>query len=165
MDLFAEQGFENTTVAEIAERAGLTERTFFRYFSDKREVLFYGAGVLKELLVHAVEEAPRSLAPLDVIVVALIEAARVIFEPRRQFARRRQAIIAANVELQERELVKLAGLASALAEALRQRGVADAAASLAAESGIAVLKTALSVGAATATPDRWRTSCERQWTN
>jgi AcrR family transcriptional regulator len=142
MELFAERGFENTTVAEIAERAGLTERTFFRYFADKREVLFYGAPALQELLVHAVDDASPSLSPLDVIVSALVEAARVIFEPNREFAGRRQAIIAANVELQERELIKLATLASALAEALRRRGVADPTASLAAESGIAVLKTA-----------------------
>jgi AcrR family transcriptional regulator len=142
MELYAERGFESTSVAEIAERAGLTERTFFRHFVDKREVLFYGSGALQEFLVGEVDRAARSLSPIEAIVLALVEAATVIFEERREFARRRQAIIAANVELQERELIKLATLASALAEALRRRGVSDPAASLAAEAGISVFKIA-----------------------
>ncbi|HXW80483.1 MAG TPA: TetR family transcriptional regulator [Acidimicrobiales bacterium] len=142
MELYNERGFESTTVAEIAERAGLTERTFFRYFVDKREVLFWGASALQELLVRNVEEAPGTLPPLGVIVWALQHAATDLFEERRDFARRRQAIISANDELQERELVKLAKLASALAEALRQRAVTGPAASLAAEAGIALFKVA-----------------------
>ena len=60
MELYLERGFDQTTVAEIAERAGLTERTFFRHFADKREVLFAGAGALQELLVSAVAGAPDS---------------------------------------------------------------------------------------------------------
>jgi AcrR family transcriptional regulator len=142
MDLYAERGFDSTSVAEIAEKAGLTERTFFRHFADKREVLFSGAGRLREFLVARVDEAPRSTPPVDAIVTALDDAATVIFEDRREFAQRRQAIIAANSELQERELVKLATLASALADALRRRGVTDPAASLAAEVGISVFKIA-----------------------
>jgi AcrR family transcriptional regulator len=142
MELYAERGFESTSVAQIAERAGLTERTFFRHFADKREVLFYGSRALQEFLVGAVETAPRSLAPIEVVVAALIDAATGIFEERREFARRRQAIIAANVELQERELVKFATLASALGDALRRRGVTDPAASLAAEAGISLFKVA-----------------------
>jgi AcrR family transcriptional regulator len=139
--LYGERGFENTTVAEIAERAGLTERTFFRHFSDKREVLFWGAGALQELLVGAVADAPDSAAPIDAVGAAL-EAAAAVLQERRQFARQRQSIIAASTELRERELIKLATLASALGHALRERGVEDPAASLTAEVAIAVFKIA-----------------------
>ena len=139
--LYGERGFDDTTVAEIAGRAGLTERTFFRYFADKREVLFSGAGALQELLVSAVASAPDSAAPIDAVVAAL-EGAGAMLQERREFARQRQSIITANAELRERELIKLASLASALADALRQRGVADPAASLTAETGIAVFKVA-----------------------
>jgi len=142
MELYRERGFDRTTVAEIAERAGLTERTFFRHFADKREVLFWGAGALQEFLVAAVEGAPPPLAPLEAIAVALDAAAADIFEARRRFACERQAIIAANAELRERELIKLATLAVALAEALRRRGVTDPSASLAAEAGIAAFRVA-----------------------
>src|ERR1700688_723738 len=143
--LYGERGFEQTTVAEIAKRAGLTERTFFRYFADKREVLFWGAGALQEFIVGTVASAPDSAAPIDAVAAAL-EAAGALFEERREGARQRQAVIAANAELQERELIKLASLASAVAAALRQRGVTDPAASLAAEAGIAVFRIAF---------DRW----------
>ena len=139
--LYGERGFENTTVAEIAARAGLTERTFFRYFADKREVLFWGAGALRELLVSAVASAPDSASPIDAVAAAL-EAAGALLQERREFARQRQTVIAANAELRERELIKLASLASALADTLRQRGVGDTAASLTAEAGIAVFKIA-----------------------
>jgi AcrR family transcriptional regulator len=142
MNLFSERGFENTTVAEIAGRVGLTERTFFRYFADKREVLFSGAGELKDFLVSRVDDAPDSLPPMDAVLSALLDAATEVFEERRQFAQRRQAIIAANVELQEREQVKLATLAASLADGLRRRGVSDTSASLAAEVGITIFKVA-----------------------
>src|SRR6202022_4363096 len=141
LELYGERGFEQTTVAEIARRAGLTERTFFRHFADKREVLFWGAGVLQELVVSTVASAPASAAPLGAVAAAL-EAAGGLLQERREFARQRQTIIAANPELQERELIKLATLAAAMAEALRQRGVRDPAASLAAEAGIAVFRIA-----------------------
>jgi AcrR family transcriptional regulator len=139
--LYAERGFENTTVAEIAAAAGLTERTFFRYFADKREVLFGGAGALQELLVRAVADAPAEVAPLKAVGDAL-EAAGELLQQRPEFARQRQAVIASNVELHERELIKLATLAAALAGALRDRGVKDPAASLTAEAGIAVFRVA-----------------------
>jgi len=142
LELYVERGFEQTTVAEIAKRAGLTERTFFRHFADKREVLFGGAGALQEFLVSTVASAPDSAAPIDAIAAALQTAAADIFQQRREYSRQRQAIIAANAELRERELIKLASLASALADALRQRGVSDPAASLSAEAGIAVFKIA-----------------------
>ena len=142
LELFGQRGFESTTVAEIAERAGLTERTFFRYFADKREVLFWGAPALQDFLVSSVDGAPSSLAPLEVIAAALGQAADDIFQERREFAGQRQAIIAANPELQERELIKLASLASALTDALRRRGVGDPDSRLAAEAGIAIFKIA-----------------------
>src|SRR5260370_8169799 len=122
LELFVERGFEQTTVAEIAQRAGLTERTFFRYFADKREVLFAGAGALQEFLVRAVAQAPDSATPLDAIAGAL-EAAAPLFAERGDYPRRRQAVIAANAELHERELIKLAPLAAALAGALRERAI------------------------------------------
>lgn len=139
--LYSERGFENTTVAEIAARAGLTERTFFRHFADKREVLFWGASALQELLVSAVADAPDSAAPLDAVATAL-EAAGAVLEERGEYSRQRQLVIAANADLRERELIKLASLAAALAAALRQRGVPGPAASLTAEAGIAVFKVA-----------------------
>jgi AcrR family transcriptional regulator len=141
LELYSERGFEQTTVAEIAKRAGLTERTFFRHFADKREVLFAGADELQEPLVRAVEEAADSSAPLDLVGQALDAVAGYLPESP-DFPRRRQAIITANPELQERERIKLAALASALADALRRRGVADSAATLAAETGIAVFRVA-----------------------
>ena len=139
--LYVERGFEQTTVAEIAKRAGLTERTFFRHFADKREVLFWGAGDLQELLVSTLASAPDSAAPIDAVAAA-VEAVETVFAERREFARQRQRVIAANVELKERELIKLATLSAALAGVLRRRGVADPAAELAAEAGIAVFKLA-----------------------
>jgi AcrR family transcriptional regulator len=138
--LYEERGFDSTTVAEIAARAGLTERTFFRYFADKREVLFSGAGALQELLVDAVAQAPA--APPLVLVATALESAGALLQERREFSRQRQAVIASNVELHERELIKLATLAAALADALRARGVKDPAASLTAEAGIAVFRVA-----------------------
>jgi AcrR family transcriptional regulator len=139
--LYGERGFEQTTVAEIAERAGLTERTFFRHFADKREVLFAGAGALQELLVRTLAGTPDSAAPIDAIAAAL-EAAGALLQERREYARQRQAVITANAELQERELIKLAALSAALAGTLRRRGVPGPAASLAAEAGIAVFRIA-----------------------
>jgi AcrR family transcriptional regulator len=141
LELYVERGYEQTTVAEIAERAGLTERTFFRHFADKREVLFAGAGTLQDLLVTAVAGAPDAVAPLEAVAAAL-EAAGALLQERREYSRRRQSVIDANPALQERELIKLAALASALAGALRRRGVTGPAASLTAEAGIAVFKIA-----------------------
>src|SRR5271155_185212 len=140
-ELYGERGFEQTTVAEIAERAGLTERTFFRHFADKREVLFGGADALREALISTVAKAPTSLAPIDAAAAGL-EAAGALIQEGGELARQRQAIIATSTELQERELIKLASLAAALADALRRRGVEDPAASLTAEAGIAVFKVA-----------------------
>jgi AcrR family transcriptional regulator len=141
LELFVERGYEQTTVAEIAGRAGLTERTFFRYFVDKREVLFGGSAMLQELMVSTVAGAPDSMTPIDAVAVGL-EAMATLLQQRRNYSMQRQAAIVANVELRERELIKLASMASALAVALRSRGVKDLAASLTAEAGIAVFKIA-----------------------
>jgi AcrR family transcriptional regulator len=145
LDLYTERGFDETTVAEIAERAGLTERTFFRHFADKREVLFGGQDALRQLFVDTIADAPQSMSPLDAVGAALA-AAGPVFEDRHKHARRRQAVIAANPRLQERELIKLSSIASSIAEALRRRGVTESVARLTAEAGVAVFKVAF---------DRW----------
>jgi AcrR family transcriptional regulator len=152
LELYAERGFEDTTVAEIAERAGVTERTFFRYFADKREVLFPGGGVLEVLLTDAVAGAPSSAGPMEAVTYAL-DAFAVMLEERRDFALQRQAVIAASPELRERELIKLASLAATLANALRARGVRDPAATLTAEAGLTVFRVAM---------ERWAAGTKRR---
>src|ERR1700691_1963409 len=101
LELFAERGYENTTVIDIAQRAGLTKSTFFRHFQDKREVLF-GDGSMNALLVEAIAAAPAAATPLDAVAHALDVIGRRTFTPaRREFVARRGAVIAANPELQE----------------------------------------------------------------
>ena len=116
MELYIERGFEQTTVTEIARRAGLTQRTFFRHYADKREVLFAGAGLLEELIVRTLGGALDSAAPLDAVAEAL-EVAGAAIQEGGDRPRQRQVVIAANPELQERELIKLASLAAAIAAA------------------------------------------------
>jgi AcrR family transcriptional regulator len=142
LDLYSKRGYDQTTVEEIAKRAGLTERTFFRHFADKKEVLFAGSNNLRDLLVTAVAGAPPSAAPIEAVAAGLLAAGVVFDDERRDYSRRRQSVIAANVELRERELIKMATLASAIADTLRHRGVSDPAASLTAEAGIAVFRVA-----------------------
>ncbi|WP_216363580.1 TetR family transcriptional regulator [Subtercola boreus] len=139
IELYSERGFEQTTAAEIAQRAGVTERTFFRYFADKREVLFNGSAELQRRVVTAIAEAPAEMAPLDVMSRAM-QGAATLMQENRAWSRQRTAVIALNPGLQERELLKLARLASAAAVALRERGVPELAASLAAETGVTVFK-------------------------
>jgi AcrR family transcriptional regulator len=140
--LYAEQGFDQTTVAEIARLAGLTERTFFRHFTDKREVLFYGTEMARDLLTRAVAGAPPpSATPMDAVGAAL-RAAGAALQENPERVRLREAVISANADLRERELIKLAAFSSAMAGALRDRGIPEPTASLAAETGIAVFKTA-----------------------
>ncbi|GAS97512.1 TetR family transcriptional regulator [Mycolicibacterium canariasense] len=141
LELYAAQGFDATTVAEIADRAGLTERTFFRHFTDKREVLFSGQATLTASMVAAVAEAAPEASLIDVVSAA-VRAAGAIIGARRDSARRRQAVIDANPGLRERELIKLATLATALTDALRARGLDDRAARLTAEVGVALFKVA-----------------------
>ena len=139
-ELFSERGYDETTVAEIAERAGVTERTFFRQFADKREVLFAGSEQLQDALVSAVTDAADSVSPIDAVAAGL-EAIGALL-PEVETARRRQAIIVAHPDLQERELIKFASMSTALAEALRARGLAELPATLTAQVAMAVLRTA-----------------------
>lgn len=139
LQLYADQGYERTTVAEIADRAGVTARTFFRHYADKREVLFDGSNELERRMVEALVGAPKSAQPMDAVAAGLLAAAEMFLD-RRDYSRRRQAVIAATPELRERELIKLASLATAFTDALRKRGVAPAVASLAAETGVAVFR-------------------------
>jgi AcrR family transcriptional regulator len=139
--LFEEQGYDETTVAEIAEAAGLTKRTFFRYFSDKREVLFNGSNELTERWVEGIEAAPGDASAMAAVSAGLDEVAE-LFADRHPFASMRSRIIAANPELQERELIKLQSLAGAIAAALRERGVSQNAAILAAQAGVTVFHVA-----------------------
>ena len=141
LDLYSERGFEQTTVADIAARAGLTERTFFRHFTDKREVLFSGSSALLQLFVQTIAAAPPAATPLEAATAAL-HAAGTEFEQRREHARLRRGVVSQNAELQEREVSKLASLATAIADALRGRGVADPAAGLTAEIAVAIFKIA-----------------------
>jgi AcrR family transcriptional regulator len=128
-------------VAQIAERAGLTERTFFRHFADKPEVLFAGSGQLQDRLVQTVADAPATATPIDAVAAGIEAIGTVLQESRgRAFARQRQSIVAASAELRERELNKMASLAGALADTLGRRGVREPAASLLAEIGIAVFR-------------------------
>jgi AcrR family transcriptional regulator len=141
MALYGERGYDATTVAEIAERAGLTKRTFFRYFTDKREVLFWGSERLEHQMVAAIETAPVSASALGLIGAAL-DAAGDRFEEVREFAGLRHRIIASSPELRERELIKAASMAAAMGLALRARGCDDATATLAAHTVTTVMHVA-----------------------
>ncbi|MGI4814516.1 MAG: TetR family transcriptional regulator, partial [Janthinobacterium lividum] len=125
LELFGEIGYEQTTVAAIAARAGLTARTFFRYFADKREVLFNGSERLQQSMVDALAQAPAEASAIDAITAALTKAGDFFDNDLRPFARLRSTVIAANMDLRERELIKLATLSAALAQALRERGVGE----------------------------------------
>jgi AcrR family transcriptional regulator len=142
MDLYISRGFDRTTVADIAEAVGLTERTFFRYFADKREVLFGGQELLEQAFLDGVAAAAPHASPLETVESALAAVAAFFPAERRDHARRRRTIISGNPALQERELLKLAGLAAAVAASLRSRGVPEATATLAAESGLTVFGVA-----------------------
>ena len=141
LTLYVAQGYEQTTAAEIARLAGLTERTFFRHFADKREVVFYGADSMRDILVRAVADAPPAAGPLDAVGAALRVAGETVQE-NSELARLRNTVVSANPELRERELTKHAELAAAIAGALRDRGVHEPAASLAAEMGLVVYRVA-----------------------
>ena len=141
--LYSERGFDQTTAAQIAARAGLTERTFFRHFADKREVLFGGSALLQERIVSGVADAPVSDGPLDAVARGLDNAAAMLGESRRDLTRQRQNVIAANPELRERERTKLADYAASVADALRQRGVTEPQATFAADAGMTVLRVAM----------------------
>jgi AcrR family transcriptional regulator len=136
VELFRERGYDRTTAAEIAGRAGVTERTFFRHFPDKREVLFDGQAVLVEALTASIADAPTELGPLDTLFRAF-QSVTTLLEDNRPFSKPRQQVISATPALHERELAKLEALSDALALALRARGVPDLPAALAARAGMA----------------------------
>ncbi|MFG1710700.1 TetR/AcrR family transcriptional regulator [Nonomuraea sp. M3C6] len=138
LELFATRGYEQTTATEIAQSVGLTERTFFRHFSDKREVLFYGQDVFVQAFLDGVDTAPSGASPIEIVACALQSAASLFPDERRPHSRQRQSVIEQNPALQERESHKLASLATTVADALRARGVDELAATLAAESGATV---------------------------
>ncbi|MEV0248078.1 helix-turn-helix domain-containing protein [Nocardia sp. NPDC050712] len=140
VDLFTELGYDATTVAQIAERAGVTRSTFFRHFPDKREVLAAGQQALSQLLTQGIAEAPEDATPLQVVAAGLERASSAMGPMNRELAPRLQAAIAANSELQERDALKSVGLAAAMTDALRARDVPEATAHLAGELGVLAFK-------------------------
>ena len=141
LQLYAERGYEQTTVAEIAQRAGVTARTYFRHFADKREVLFAGSADLRAGMVEALVAAPPGVPAIRAVAAALDVAAGLLGRDHAH-SRQRQAIIDANAELRERELIKMASISAALSAGLRGRGAGDPEATLAAEAGVVVLRVA-----------------------
>jgi AcrR family transcriptional regulator len=141
LELFHEKGYDRTTAAEIAARAGVTERTFFRHFPDKREVLFNEAE-LGARLDAAIAEAPPKLGPLEVVVWAF-QSLAPMFEENLPFAEPGQAVVAQTPALQERQLAKTASITRTISEALRRREIEPALAGLAAATGMAVTGHAL----------------------
>ena len=136
LELFRERGYDRTTAAEIAARAGVTERTFFRHFPDKREVLFDGEAILRAALTATIADAPDGLGPIDTLFRAF-RSVLPLLEDNRPYSKPRHEIISSTPALHERELAKMAALADALAAALKARGVADLKAVLAAQTGMA----------------------------
>ena len=142
LELFSKHGYEQTTASEIAARAGVTERTFFRHFPDKREVLFDGQSTLKAALTGAIAEAPGTLQPLEILYWAF-RSVEQILEDNRPFSVPRQQVIADTPALQERELAKEAALIEDMAVALCRRGVDERLATLAAQNGMAAFQYAV----------------------
>lgn len=140
LDLFAEQGYDETTVAQIAERAGLTRSTFFRHFADKREILTAGQKVLSRLLAEGIDTAPADATPMAAVAAGLERASGEMTSFNRELGPLLHAAIEANEELQNRAALKSIGMAAAMAEALARRGVAEAAAQVAAEIGVLAFK-------------------------
>ena len=140
VDLYAEQGYDATTVAQIAERAGVTKSTFFRYFPDKRELLAAGQEALSRLLAEGITEAPADAPPLAAVEAGLTRASDMMGPANRELGPRIEAAVAASTELQERAALKNIGLATAMTAALVGRGVPDPTAQLAAELGVLAFK-------------------------
>jgi AcrR family transcriptional regulator len=139
-DLFTEQGYDATTVAQIAKRAGTTKSTFFRYFPDKREVLVAGQETLSRLLAEGIAEAPEGASPLEAVAAGLERASSAMGPMNRELGPRLKAAVAASAELQERDTLKSVGLAAAMTTALKARGVPDPIAHLAGEMGVLAFK-------------------------
>jgi AcrR family transcriptional regulator len=142
VDLFTEQGYDATTVAQIAERAGVTKSTFFRHFPDKRELLVAGQETMSRLLSDGIAEAPPGASPLESVAAGLVRAATAMGPMNRELAPRLKAAIAASAELQERDALKSVSLAAAMSAALAARGVPGPTAELAAELGLLAIKRA-----------------------
>jgi len=142
LELFRERGYDQTTAAEIAARAGVTERTFFRHFADKRDILFDREASVQAALTEAIASAPADLAPMQVLLLAF-HGMEAIYEDNRSFSEPRQAIIAVTPALRERELTKIASMIAVLASALEQRGVDAKLSTLAAQVGTAAFNYAL----------------------
>ena len=142
MELFREHGYDRTTAAGIAARAGVTERTFFRYFPDKREVLFDGEAILRAALTASIVDAPAGLGPLDTLFGAF-RALQPALEVNRLYSKPRQEVISVTPALHERELTKIDSLTDALAVALTARGVPELRAVLAARAGMAAFVHAI----------------------
>jgi AcrR family transcriptional regulator len=140
VDLFTEQGYDATTVAQIAERAGVTKSTFFRHFPDKRELLVAGQETLSRLLAEGIAEAPGNASPLEAVAAGLERAASAMGPMNRELAPRLKAAVAASAELQERDALKSVSLAAAMTAALLARGVPDPTAALASELGVLAFK-------------------------
>ncbi|WP_327173916.1 TetR/AcrR family transcriptional regulator [Streptomyces sp. NBC_01335] len=140
VDLFTEQGYDATTVTQIAERAGVTKSTFFRHFSDKRELLVAGQETLSRLLADGITEAPTSASPLQAVAAGLERASSAMGPANRELGPRLEAAVAASTELQERDALKSVGLAAAMTAALIARGVPDPTAHLAGELGVLAFK-------------------------
>lgn len=140
VDLFTEQGYDDTTVAQIAERAGITKSTFFRHFPDKRELLAAGQETLSRLLADGIAEAPADATPLGAVAAGLERASREMGPVNRELGPRIAAAVAASTELQERAMLKNIGLSAAMTDALVGRGVPDPVAHLAAEMGVLAFK-------------------------
>ena len=140
VDLFTEQGYDATTVAQIAERAGVTKSTFFRHFPDKREILVAGQQTLSQLLTEGIAEAPEAATPLEAVAAGLERASSAMGPMNRELAPRLKAAVAANIELQARDALKSVGLAAAMTDALLARGVPEPLAHLASELGVLAFK-------------------------
>lgn len=140
VDLFTEQGYDATTVTEIAERAGVTKSTFFRHFPDKRELLVAGQETLSRLLAEGITEAPADASPLQAVAAGLERASGEMGPQNRALGPRLKAAVAASTELQERDALKSVGMAAAMTTALLERGVPETTAHLASEMGVLAFK-------------------------
>jgi AcrR family transcriptional regulator len=140
VELFTEQGYDATTVAQIAEHAGVTRSTFFRYFPDKRDLLAAGQETLSRLLAEGIAEAPQGASPLEAVAAGLERASSAMGPMNRELGPRLKAAVAANTELQERDALKSVGLAVAMTAALVARGVPEPTAQLAGELGVLAFK-------------------------
>jgi len=154
VDLFTEQGYDATTVTQIAERAGVTKSTFFRHFPDKRELLVAGQETLSRLLAEGIADAPADASPLEAVAAGLVRAASMMVPETREFAPRLKAAVAASTELQERDALKSVSLAAAMKTALVTRGVPDPTAALAAELGVLAFKRGYAEWAEAAPDDK-----------